>query len=273
MAWGPLAWATERPARIALIIDDLGYRLPEGLRAVRLPGAVTYSFLPHTPHGPRLARAARERGREVLLHLPMESRAGKVLGPGGLTRDMDRPRVTATVRSALASLPAVDGVSNHMGSLLTRMPRHMQWLMEGLRDHGGLYFVDSRTSGASVARHMAARHGLPSTGRDVFLDHETDPGYIAGQLRALVALARRRGQALGIGHPYPETLAVLEAELPGILRSDVTLVPVSRLLDTVDPQPRRRHTWRLSWSLSPRDAKSSKPSPSSTCCAAPASRL
>ncbi len=238
---------------------------------MELPGEVTLGLLPHTPHADRLARLAVERGREVLLHVPMEARSGKRLGPGGLTSTMDRGAVRRTLDAALASLPMAAGVSNHMGSLLTRRQGPMDWTMEVLRERPGLYFVDSRTSGGSVAGAAAAAHGVPTLTRDVFLDHHRDPARIRGQLRRLVALARRRGLALGVGHPYPETLAVLEAELPALEAAGIRLVPVSALIRQANF--RRQTPWRLSSSLSPPAAKSSKPSPSSTCCAAPESRL
>lgn len=272
MATGAPVRAADGPPLVALVIDDLGYRLGDGRRAVLLPGEVTLSFLPHTPHATRLARLAVAHGREVMVHLPMEAGNGKALGPGGLTSTMDRDAFRDTVTAALATLPMAAGVSNHMGSLLTRREQSMGWLMGLLRErHPGLYFVDSRTSGGTVAGPTAAAHGIPTHTRDVFLDHHRDPALIRDQLRRLVAVARREGFALGVGHPYPETLEVLEAELPGLAAEGVRLVPVSTLIRHA--QHRRHLPWQLSSSLSPPAARNSKPSPSSTCCVGQESRL
>jgi polysaccharide deacetylase 2 family uncharacterized protein YibQ len=117
----------------------------------------------------------------------------------------------------------------------------MHWLMILLRERGGLYFVDSRTTELSVAAHAAARTGLESTSRDVFLDNDREPSAISRQLGRLLALAHQRGSALGIAHPYPETLDVLERELATLRSRHVRLVPVSELvahrqLRTAPPQ-------------------------------------
>ena len=227
----PAADGAPGDAYVAVVVDDLGYRLREGRLAVALPRDVTLSFLPHTPHGPRLAEAARAAGHEIILHLPMEARSGKRLGPGGLTRDMGRAAVRRTLREALESLPAVAGVSNHMGSLLTRDAAPMGWVMEVLQDRPALYFVDSRTAGGSVAGRTARRHGVPTYTRDVFLDDDPAPEAIRHQLARLAHTARTRGTALGVGHPYPATLALLAEWLPRLADQGIRLVPVSRLIE------------------------------------------
>ncbi len=219
-------------AVISIIIDDLGNVRSEGLRALELRGDLTYAFLPHTPFAARLARLASVLGKEVMLHLPMEAADPRRLGPGGLTRTMGRDAVRRALFEGLASVPNARGVNNHMGSALTREPAHMGWLMDALSDRGQLYFVDSRTTSGSVAMRTASMTGVPTTERDVFLDNDREPDAVAAQLRTLYARARARGSALGIAHPYPETLAVLEHELARLSRRGVELVPVSSLIGT-----------------------------------------
>ena len=63
--------SAEPIARIAIIIDDLGYQLEAGRRAIELPGPVAYAILPGTPSGRALAETAHRNGKEVLLHLPL----------------------------------------------------------------------------------------------------------------------------------------------------------------------------------------------------------
>ena len=232
LALAPLAAVAESGrAYIALVMDDLGYRLKEGRDTVALPPAVTLSFLPHTPHAPVLAAAAVARGHEIMLHMPMEARSGKALGPGGLTAAMARAEFKTTFRQAIMSLPAVVGVSNHMGSLLTTRADPMGWLMEAMGDHPGLYFVDSRTAGGSVAAAAARQHGIPQYTRDVFLDDDPSPEAIGHQLSRLEHKARTQGLALGIGHPYPTTLEAINAWLPALEERGIELVPVSRLIE------------------------------------------
>lgn len=255
----PLAAAADPAARIALIIDDLGDRLDYGRRAVELPGAVTYAFLPHTPYARRLAEAVHTSGREVMLHLPMESVTGKRLGPGGVTLHMTEEDFRRTVAADLDSVPYARGINNHMGSLITRHPGHMNWLMQVIAERQQrqpLFFVDSLTTHASVARQLAYEHRVPNTERDIFLDNVREPEAIRHQFARLVFSAHEQGSALGIGHPYPSTLAVLEEMLSQLAEFGVELVPVSRLIDT--EQERRIRLWQASLSPSPKAAKSSK---------------
>jgi hypothetical protein len=242
-------------ARIALIIDDLGNQQKMGERALALPGALTYSFLPRTPFAWQLASKAHELHKEVMLHQPMESDNGNPLGVGALTLSMSRKQFARTLQRNLASIPYVAGVNNHMGSLLTRDPTAMRWLMSELR-LDGLYFVDSRTTDATVAERIANSNLISASRRHVFLDNTQEAAEIKSQLRALIRKARTQGGAIGIAHPYPQTLAVLREELPKLEAQGIDLVPVSELVNTGRP------LWHAYSSPSPKDAKSSKPSPS-----------
>lgn len=245
------------PPSVAIILDDMGYDLTLGEAALALPDGVTYAFLPHAPHTQTLAQQARLQQREIMLHLPMQAMSGRVMDAGGLHMDMPEAEFRRTLQQDLAALPDAAGVNNHMGSLLTRHPGAMAWLMRGLADRGHLYYVDSRTHRATVAEQQARDIGVPTTRRDVFLDHEADPAFIEAQLAKLLQQARREGSAVGIGHPYPETIRVLARELPRLAPAGIELVPVSAIID----KQRRQRLWRASSSPSQTVAKSSKPSP------------
>jgi uncharacterized protein len=215
--------------RIALIIDDLGYEFAAGQRVIGLPGPVACAVLPATPRGRQLAELAKQSGKEVLLHLPLqaENDVGRS-DPGAMLLDMNRRQFATAFAENLASVPHVSGVNNHRGSLLTRHPGHMGWLMEELRARDGLFFVDSYTTHHSVALQLAEEAGIPAVRRDVFLD--ADRSAVASEFERLLRLARRHGSAIGIGHPYPETLDYLERILPRLAAEGVDLVRVSELL-------------------------------------------
>lgn len=250
----PAAAAQPAP-RIAIIIDDLGNNLFAGEQVLALPGALTYAILPQLPYSAEIARRAHAAGREVMLHLPMQAIDGRSLGPGALTQAMGRSEFARTLRASLASVPHVAGVNNHMGSLLTGDPSAMRWLMEDLACHDRLYFIDSRTDVRTLAARFAREAGLKHAERDVFLDHAQDEAEISAQFRRLIALARRDGSAIGIGHPYPETLAVLARELPLLEAEGIELVPASRLVE----QERSHSLWHASSSPWPTVAKNSRP--------------
>lgn len=217
--------------RISIIIDDMGDQRQVGLRAIQLPGPVTYAFLPHTPYSKSLANAAHSQGKEVMLHLPMQAMKANLLGPGGLTLDMSRKRFNQTLHNSLASVPHVVGINNHMGSLLTRHPGHMKWLMEEIKQLDNLYFIDSRTTHHTVATQLAREHQIPTRERDVFLDDDPNPNAITKQFTRLIEKAIKHGSAVGIGHPYESTLDVLTIMLPRLEKMGIELVPASELVE------------------------------------------
>lgn len=219
-----------RPA-VSIIIDDLGHRLDLDLRTLALPGSVTCAILPRSPHGRRLAGLAHDIGKEVMLHLPMQAMGAHPLDAGGLRVSMSRGQFARTVQEGLQALPHVRGVNNHMGSLLTQYPERMQWLMEELRGHDqDLYFVDSFTTFLSVAHNVARDNDLPTLRRDIFLDASRDPAFISDQFDQLIRHALSGGVAVAIGHPYPETLDFLEANLGRLEAAGIELLSVSALI-------------------------------------------
>lgn len=228
--------AAETIPRIAIIIDDLGYQYEHGVRAINLPGPVSFAVLPATPNGRVLALTAHQQGKEVLLHLPFESvDRENVDEPGAITLDMSREAFREAFANALESVPHAIGVSNHRGSLITRHPGHMGWLMEEISAHEGMFFVDSFTTHQSVAMQIAAERGVATTRRHVFLDNDRSVAAIRREFARLTELARRDGLAVAIGHPYPETLDFLELALAQLEASNVQLIPVSQAVNFVEP--------------------------------------
>lgn len=220
--------AVASEGKLAIIIDDIGYHRARGEAIAALPGPVTYAIIPQTPWGPHLAELAEASGKEVMIHMPMET-GDRPLDEGGLVSDMNRSQLVRTVREAFIRIPQARGVNNHMGSILTADRAAMRWLMQELAlNH--YYFVDSRTTPDSIAEQTAIRQGLRTAGRDIFLDNERDLNAINEQFNKALALARQRGSAIAIGHPYPETIAYLEYVLPLLEQAGIELVPVSELL-------------------------------------------
>ena len=229
---------------ISIIIDDMGYRLNSGNRAINLPGALTYSFLPHAPHAISLSKSAHQQSKEVMLHLPMEAESGKKLGPGGLTECMTEQKFIKILESSIESVPYVSGFNNHMGSLLTKSQLWMTRLMREIASDKNLFFVDSKTTSQSIAFKVARAEGLKSIKRDIFIDHEESEKFIHQQLKKLIKRAKRKGTALAIAHPKRITLSVLEKWLPELEAKGIKLVPVSTLISL--QQQRRLALWKPS---------------------------
>jgi len=222
------------PRQVAIILDDLGDDYPRDVRALQLPGAITYAILPHTSYSLVLAQQAHVAGKEVMLHMPMSTISGRYPGPGSLTERMDYKQFLDTLKTNLQAIPFIKGLNNHMGSGLTKNPQAMQWFMQAL-SQTQLYFVDSRTTPDSIAEDMALAMGIPSLGRDVFLDRDRSQTAIRSQFDLLIRIATLHGQGVAIGHPYPSTLAVLDQQLPRLERLGIQLVPVSALLTPPPP--------------------------------------
>ena len=216
-------------AFIAIIIDDLGYKLQQDQRAINLPGQVTFAFLPQTPHVRALAETANAQGNEIMLHLPMQSVEPLFLGPGALTQTMNREEFKISLLKSILSIPHVKGINNHMGSLITSQKQPMNWLMEEIA-RTRLFFVDSRTTVETLAEQTANQYQIANTRRNVFLDHERNRPAIEFQFDHLIQLARKNGSAVAIGHPYAETLDVLEEKIPQLKAAGIRLIPVSELI-------------------------------------------
>jgi hypothetical protein len=150
------------------------------------------------------------------------------LGPGGLTPEMDEQSMVTTLRRALQSIPHVQGVNNHMGSLLTQQLQPMDWVMKELFRYP-VYFIDSRTIASSVAGDVAAAYRIPTMTRDVFLDHEQTEEFVDRQFKLLIKRAKENGSAIGIGHPHKVTVDYLEKHLPKLDEQGIAIATVSGL--------------------------------------------
>ncbi len=214
---------------VTIIIDDLGNNADHGVEAIHLPGDITYALLPNTPFASVLAELAHEKGRQVILHLPMQSEHHEKLGPNGLHEKMQEAEYKWNVLSALESVPHVTGLNNHMGSLLTQKEEPMKWLMSVLQEKQ-LIFLDSRTTTKTVAQQTADAMGVTSLRRDVFIDNERQSVAMQKQLDELIKKSKQQGYATGIAHPYPETLAFLKEQLPLLGEKGVKLVPLSEVV-------------------------------------------
>ncbi len=233
-----LAKPAEQPAapgersgrpRLAIIIDDCG-QWPATERAfVALPFPVTLSVLPHVRFGSAIAKDADAAGQGVMLHLPMQTVSGRYPGPGTITTSMGDGAIRSMVAGDLAELPEARGVNNHEGSLATQDPRVMGDVIDVLaRDRR--FFIDSRTSSASVGEAVAREHGVPTASRNVFLDDVDQQAAVEAQLREAVDVARATGSAIAIGHPRPATLAAVRALGPQFVAAGVELTLASALV-------------------------------------------
>jgi polysaccharide deacetylase 2 family uncharacterized protein YibQ len=221
---------------VAVVLDDLGYdeRALEALAAWDAPLAV--AVIPSAPFASRAVALAKQKGWDLLVHLPMEPEAGPSETEAIGARDGDA-EIRAKVLEALRRTPGALGINNHQGSKATADPRVVRAVL-GVVKEKHLFFLDSRTTNASVAGSEASAIGVPFLARDVFLDDvaaETSakggaPEALDAAWGRAVALAGKRGEAIVIGHPRKETLAFLEKRLASEKSAGARLVRVSELV-------------------------------------------
>jgi polysaccharide deacetylase 2 family uncharacterized protein YibQ len=218
--------------RVALIMDDMGYSLDAIYDIISLQEAITIAIIPFSPVGEQTAQIAHQNGLEILLHLPLESvnNAEAHNGiEGMISAEMSAQDIIMQVERNLDQVPYISGVNNHMGSKVTPDEPLMRTILERLKQRN-LFFVDSRTTGKSVAYDVALQMEIPAAQRHVFLDNEPDEDAIKEKLVELFTLAQSRGEAIGICHPLPETIKVLKENFRMAEKYGVRPVFVSELV-------------------------------------------
>ena len=218
--------------KLAIVIDDFGYRPHYENQVLAMPAAISVAVLPNAPHAREMATKAHNSGHQVLIHLPMAPISKQPLEKDTLRPEMSSDEIERIVRDAYNKVPSAVGLNNHMGSAMTSSLYGMLKVMQALERYN-LYFLDSMTIGNSQAMRAAQGTGVKVIKRKVFLDDTQNEADIRKQFNRAVQLARRNGSAIAIGHPHPSTVRVLQQMLP-TLPSDITLVRPSDLLN--EPQ-------------------------------------
>lgn len=217
--------------RVAVIVDDMGYSLTAMSDLCKMNQRLTISVLPNTPHAQDTARIANENGMEVLLHLPMESDdsdSAQNRVKGIVLSSMKKQQIIDIFANDLAQVPYARGVNNHMGSRITRNGQIMKTVLDQVKKNN-LFFVDSVTTGETLAYDMAKSMDIPTARRQVFLDGILTEEYISAQMEELFEKAKIMGSAIGICHPSEVAFKVLSDKLPEIKKRGMRLVFASEI--------------------------------------------
>lgn len=197
---------------IVLIIDDLGFEGQPLDAIMALDPNVNCAILPNGTRASEVAQQLHDAGFEVMVHLPMQPRGRQRPGRNAILTSMSDDEIMQATRENLEAVPHARGVNNHMGSLATSDRRVMENVLRALPP--GMYFIDSRTTGRSIAAEVARELDVRTATRHVFLDDDASERAVRRQLAELAATASTKGLAIGIGHPYPSTMRVLAEEMP-----------------------------------------------------------
>jgi len=228
----PLALKPGLRPKVAIVIDDLGGENHISRELLRWNLPLTFSILPFTPYSKTLASEAHQKGKEVILHLPMEPHGYPEIKPGEgvLLAEMDEEKLLRQLSKDIEGVPYIKGVSNHMGSRLMEDPEKVKIILSELKRRG-LFFLDSRTTPQTVGLQTADSIGLKATERTLFLDHSSDEDDVKQKLERLIEISLSTGKAIGIGHPHSSTIKSLKEMIPKMKKKGIDIVPLSSVME------------------------------------------
>ncbi|HBU36669.1 MAG TPA: divergent polysaccharide deacetylase family protein [Planctomycetaceae bacterium] len=227
----PMALPTpeHKGPKLAIVIDDIGENLTVLNGLINLDFPVTYAVWPHATHTRKSVKIILEKRQDLIIHFPMEPKGYPRYNPGedALFVDMTADAIRKQVAANIAQVPEAIGVNNHMGSRFTGYAAGMKVALEEFNKQG-LFFLDSLTTGKSVARQTAANVGISFYERDIFIDNVKDVNAIVHQLKKAENVAMKEGYSIAIGHPYKETVDALEKWSKN-RNNSIQLIPLSSL--------------------------------------------
>jgi len=217
---------------IVLVIDDFGYRndsISDGF--LELPVPITCAVLPGHNQSSRFAKKAINAGKEVIVHMPMQSAiASSGEDEFKLKIGMTSEEIEWRLNEALNEIPEAVGINNHQGSKATTDGKVMAVVASVLKNKNK-FFLDSRTSSKTVGENTMRSAGVPTARRHIFLDNDLSIENISKQLDKLVTVAEKKGLAIGIGHVKGNTLKVLEEEIPALVEQGFEFKFLSQVVD------------------------------------------
>lgn len=217
--------------KIAIIIDDCGADMTAVRTLLNTGLPFSYAILPNKEYSSDVLEMVKSKGRVPLLHLPMEPLSRSAMSEGSRTvmTSSSASAQQALVRKHLDSLPGVVGVNNHQGSKATADKATMRAVLQVLKKEK-LFFVDSRTNSASIARDMAKQMGVATARNDIFLDNSSNVEDIRKQIYKAFAMAEKNGSAIAICHARPNTAKCWKMYAEEFKKTGITFVPVNKLL-------------------------------------------
>jgi len=222
--------AAKTKPTLIFVIDDAGYNLAQLEPFLDLPFPVTIAVLPGVPHSAEAVARIIKKGKEAILHQPMEALGKDNPGPGAIMIGMDGDEAVRILSSNLDSLPGVVGVNNHMGSAVTRDPALMGGVLDLVKARG-IYYLDSLTAPDTATRVLSAERSMPFWERDVFLDNSADRQSILHAIEEGKKEASSKGAAVLIGHVWSSELAqTLMDVYPGLVEDGYSLSTIARFM-------------------------------------------
>jgi len=225
--------------RIAVVLFGLGDQPAAADSFFRVAAPFGVALAPGLKSSREIFRAAHQRGREVVLHLPLEpiNYPGLDPGPGTLLVTMKPAQAAAHLRRYLDDAAPVAAVANHMGSLATQDMTLMRAVFHELR-RSHVPFLHVSPAAGAVCKALAGDMGVPYAEPDMVVDLEplsTDQRALDRRWKEALERAHDRGHLVVWLRATRATREWLPRALaPGRLKG-ASIVPLAALVRSPDP--------------------------------------
>ncbi len=220
----------DRRPRIGLILSGIGLSAAESTAAIDdLPAAVTLAFSPYAADPTPLLAAARARGHEILLSLPLEPQNYPLndAGPETLLTGAPAAENARRLEWALSRITGYAGTTGALdglhGERFAAQSVNFSLLQRDLARRG-LFYIDPRPGAPAPA-------DIPGRAIDLIVDSSPSEAAISAALDQLAERALAHGSALGLADlPRPVTVARIAAWAGTLATHGLALVPASALI-------------------------------------------
>ncbi|MDD9916921.1 MAG: divergent polysaccharide deacetylase family protein [Rhodospirillaceae bacterium] len=228
----------EKRPKVAIVVTGLGvsFNATESVVGI-LPGEVTLAFAPFARKLKDWIDTARGAGHEVLINLPMEPRGYPRDDPGpfGLLTALDTEQNRRRLDWVLSRMTGYVGVTNYMGGRFTANQSAMRPVLREM-ERRGLMFLDSMETAASAAPKLAPKLRLPFAMNDKVIDRVVSRTAIDAALAEIERIAKARGSAVALAHPYPATVRRLQRWVGGLDEKGLVLAPITAVVAKQKPR-------------------------------------
>ena len=216
--------------KIAIVLDDAGYNYKAADIFYNSQLPLTFALIPDLPNSYEHYKKINNAGMDVILHVPMEPEKGaEYVEKQAILVSMNSEEITDKLKLFFNHYPNAIGMNNHMGSRAVKDSNVIETVLNFAKKRD-IFWLDSKTTPASVSGKIAKEKKVPYLERDVFLDNENTEEYAEKAMIQLIKIAKKRGYAIGIGHVQSDKLyPVLEKYREKQDELEIEFVPLADL--------------------------------------------
>ena len=190
---------------LAIVIDDFGSYDRSGVKTMlSIEAPITCAIMPNLDNSIIDMENAISSGKEIILHMPMESHVNLPsdwYGPVYIYNNDSPSDAIKKLESCLSSMKEAKGFNIHIGSGVSQNETLMKAIIDYAKEHN-LLFLDSRTHLNTICEKVANESNFVYLGRDEFLEPDHNKSYAGVKNHLLIGrdLALEKGYAIVIGH-------------------------------------------------------------------------